>query len=164
MEYLEESGMRFYRDESCWEPEETDKMNHWDHVKSCDLVRKKGKKLYFIEAKTTAPQDDNLHDYLAKIALKFENTLAFFYGLHTGRITEKEAPLPPSMKDENTITQEQHFLILLVREHPKSSLRELQDKLKKVPILKSLLRTLDVQEVLCINADTARKKGFIVSD
>lgn len=161
MDYLEESGMRFYRDAYCWEPEQTSKAFKWDYVKACDLVRKKGKKLCFIEAKTTAPKDQNLKDYIEQIALKFENTLTFFYGLYTGRTQEKNTPLPYALREEKIITQQEHLLILVVKEHPKRSLYDLEQRLKQHPLLKSLLKTLDLQHILCLNEAVAAEKGFV---
>lgn len=162
MEYLEESGMQFYLDEECWVPEKTNCFEKWQHVKACDLVKKHSSKLCFIEAKSSAPKDDKLQAYCQDIVLKFENTLLFFLALYVDRLKEEQEPLPTSLKNNELIKKGVHILVLIIKKHPKHSLIDLSYYFDKNKIIIRLKRILKINQVVCLNEETAKKKGFVI--
>lgn len=158
--------MRFVFDaEYVFQPERDRFVMSRQHVKSCDFMwlqkTKKGQRLLLIEAKNSAPfQEDPLVTYLQEIHDKFCHSLLVYIPALFGRHSRKLENLTGAM-NRRDILKKRIMLVLVVRQHKKEWLPLLQEALRKKT--RGLKNAFSIQDVLVVNEEVALQRAFVSS-
>ena len=175
---IEESGMKFgeYEENQVFQIETSEqytKSLRQNGIKSCEFILQRGKKLFFIEAKSSCPRHvrENMTDtdrqekqgkyqaFIQEIVAKMKHSLTLYGNILLQRYTQEN--LPEEMSDTN-LSNVQIYLILVIKLKngnwkPEP---ELQDDLRNC--LRDELRIWKIRYLVVMNEETARKKNFII--
>lgn len=175
---IEESGMRFgeYEDDQIFEIEKSaqyTKNLRQNGIKCCEFILQRGKKLYFIEAKSSCPRQIAgsiptgekerkllaYQKFVQEIVSKMRHTLLLYGNILLKRYSQEGIPANLANADlSDTIIH----LILVI--NPQNGIwkpePELQDDLRQH--LEEEIKIWKIKSLLVINAQTAREKHFII--
>lgn len=136
-------------------------------IKSCEFILRKGKKLYFVEAKKSCPRQmtagtpvekvAKYKEYVQDIALKMRHSLMMYSNILLGRYGAEGVP---ELLREKNLSDLEIRLVLVVKDAQKEWLAPFQDVFGKV--LRDELRIWKIPGFSIINEDAARKKHFIL--
>ena len=177
---IKESGMRFgeYNENDVF-PIETSKQYTKNllpnGVKVCEFILKRGKKLYFIEAKSSCPRqilgnipDDQRKEkqktydkYIDEIVLKMRHSLSLYGTILMKRHSQDNVPEDFLNTD---LSETLIYLVLVINPQggewePEP---ELQDDLRRH--LKYEMKLWNIQSLVVITANQAKEKHFIIDD
>lgn len=173
---IKESGMQFgeYDDSQVFQIEKCEqyaKNLRQKGIKSCELILRKEKSLFFIEAKSSCPRqvvkgisDGNekkkkYDEFVEDIVLKMRHSLSLYGNILLKRYTQKNVPLDLADPD---LSNSDIYLILVI--NPQNGTwepePELQDDLRCQ--LQSEIKIWNITSLLVISAQTARAKHFII--
>lgn len=169
---IKESGMRFgeYDEKDVFYIEKSDEYQKKlmpNGVKSCEFILKKDNVIYFVEAKTTCPNeitantpDEKIrkyHEYIEDIMDKMRDSLALYASVLLKR--HEMADIPADMLSPD-LSGQRIKLVLVVKNAEDAWLIPLKDKLSKV--LKHDSRIWKFEEIYVINEKRAREKHFVI--
>ncbi len=178
---IEESGMQFgeyeqnqvFQIEKC---EQYTKSLRQNGIKTCEFILRRGKKLYFFEAKRSCPKQvvesnqpeeeeqkknarDKYNEYIEEIVLKMRHSLLLYGNILLKRFPQENVPKYLANID---LSDTQIYLILVL--NPKNGEwtpePELRDDL--MMHLKDELQIWKIQNLLVITRDQAKEKHFIL--
>lgn len=172
MVVIKESGMQFgeYDEKDVFYIEKSDQyqkklMPHG--VKSCEFILKKDKALYFVEAKTTCPNEitastpdekaRKYHEYIEDITDKMRDSLALYASILLRRY--EMAGIPDALLSPD-LSEQRIKLVLVVKNAEDVWLIPLKDKLNKA--LRHDSRIWKFEEIYVINERRAREKNFVI--
>ena len=168
---IEESGLRFgeYYEDQVFQietsPQYTKSLRD-NGIKSCEFILRKGKKLYFFEAKSSCPRQimkdipdkdekkKQYDEFIEEIVLKMRHSLALYGNILLKQYSQDKVP----EKLSNTLI----YLVLVInpQEGEWEPEPELQDDLRLH--LKDEMRIWKIQSLFVITPQQARKKQFII--
>jgi len=155
-----ESGMNFILDNYSYIMEDDTfykKMSSKFGTKDVDFIIKREKKLLFVEAKTSSPQE--LEDYVTEIVTKFIDSLFIFTGIILKRKNTQPSIITSEM-DKLSHLKGSVQLVLIIKNAEKSHLRPirdlLQNKLRKIIQMYSL-----ESSVIVMNESQSKIKKFV---
>ena len=142
-------------------------------IKTCEFILQRGKKLLVVEAKSSCPKQltksipnndwemrkAKYDDFISEIVLKMRHTLSLYGNILLKRHSQKDVPKNLLDTDLSQI----QIILLLVINPPNGTWKpdpELQDVLRKK--LQSEIKLWNVNSLIVINAETARKKQLIL--
>ena len=175
---IEESGMRFgeYEEnqvlqiETC---EQYTKSLRQNGIKTCEFILRRGKKLYFIEAKSSCPRQfvgdisvNNIEKrkeaydkFIEEIVLKMRHSLSLYGNILLKRYSQEKVPKNLANPDLSDV-----FIHLVLVINPRNGdwkpEPELQDDLRLH--LKEEMKIWKVQSLFVITSQEAREKHFII--
>lgn len=136
-------------------------------VKSCEFILRRGKKLYFVEAKKSCPKQlaadtpeekvDKYNKYIYDIAMKMRHSLTLYSNILLERY---ETEGVPELLKEKDMSDLEIRLVLVVKNAEKEWLAPFQDVFRNV--LQDELRIWKIPSFSIINEATARDKHFII--
>lgn len=173
---IEESGMQFgeYReDQVFWieASEQYTKSLRQNGIKSCEFILRKGKRIYFFEAKSSCPRqvvgdipvDEKeertkaYNKFIEEIVLKMRHSLSLYGNMLLKR--HSQDGIPDSMVNPD-LSEKDICLVLVINTNgtwkPEP---ELEDDLNLR--LNDVMRIWKIQRLFVINDQTAREKEFI---
>ena len=168
---IAESGMQFgeYDQEHVYQLEKSSqytKKLRPNGIKSCEFILRRDNTLYFVEAKTSCPQQIKAdtpeekrmkyHEYIQDIVLKMRHSLALYSNILLGRYDMDGIP---ELLRERNMSNLEIKLVLVVRTAEKEWLIPFQDVFRKA--LQDEIKIWNISAVSIINEDTARDKHFI---
>lgn len=172
MVIINESNMRFgeYSEEDIFHIEKSSQyQNHLmpNGVKTCEFILKKADTLYFIEAKTSCPNQitadspeekrKKYNEYIGDIIDKMRHSLALYANILLKR--HDTAGIPDGFL-ETDLSAKQIKLVLVVKNAEKAWLIPLKDKLDKE--LKRESKIWKFTDFYVINENCARDKHFVI--
>ncbi|MCD7717345.1 MAG: hypothetical protein LUI39_13050 [Lachnospiraceae bacterium] len=135
-------------------------------IKSCEFILRKGNKLYFVEAKTSCPQQINTNsseekikkyqDYVSDILLKMRHSLNLYSAILFSRYSNEG--ISKTMMDSD-LSDLEIRLVLVVKNAEKEWLAPFVDVFNKA--LYSELQIWKPSRVFVMNESTAKQKGLI---
>ena len=132
-----------------------------DGVKSVEfLTLLPGKKLYFIEAKSSAPNPDNGEDfkvYCEELLEKFQHSIDLFASKELGVHRDSESEFPDDFKEG--FHEYRLYFLLIINNHKQEWCSDVLDGLQRKFIA---LRKIWKLEIIVWTGDKARDKRFIV--
>lgn len=177
---IEESGLRFgeYYEDQVFQietsPQYTKSLRD-NGIKTCEFILRKGKKLYFFEAKQSCPRQimkdipDNekeekkkrYDEFIQEIVLKMRHSLSLYGNILLKQYSQDKVPEKLADPDlSNTLI----YLVLVINpqegEGEWEPEPELQDDLRLH--LKDEMRIWKIQSLFVITPQQARKKQFII--
>ena len=175
---IEESGLRFgeYYEDQVFQietsPQYTKSLRD-NGIKSCEFILRKGKKLYFFEAKQSCPRQivgdipagekekrtEAYNKFIEEIALKMRHSLALYGNILLKQYSQDKVPEKLADPDlSNTLI----YLVLVInpQEGEWEPEPELQDDLRLH--LKDEMRIWKIQSLAVITPQQAREKNFII--
>lgn len=173
---IEESGLRFgeYDEDQVFQietsPQYTKSLRD-NGIKSCEFILRKGKKLYFFEAKSSCPRQimkdipdkdekkKQYDEFIEEIVLKMRHSLALYGNILLKQYSQDKVPEKLADPDlSNTLI----YLVLVInpQEGEWEPEPELQDDLRLH--LKDEMRIWKIQSLFVITPQQARKKQFII--
>ena len=173
---IEESGLRFgeYYEDQVFQietsPQYTKSLRD-NGIKSCEFILRKGKKLYFFEAKSSCPRQimkdipdkdekkKQYDEFIEEIVLKMRHSLALYGNILLKQYSQDKVPEKLADPDlSNTLI----YLVLVInpQEGDWEPEPELQDDLRLH--LKDEMRIWKIQSLFVITPQQARKKQFII--
>ena len=173
---IEESGLRFgeYYEDQVFQietsPQYTKSLRD-NGIKSCEFILRKGKKLYFFEAKSSCPRQimkdipdkdekkKQYDEFIEEIVLKMRHSLALYGNILLKQYSQDKGPEKLADPDlSNTLI----YLVLVInpQEGEWEPEPELQDDLRLH--LKDEMRIWKIQSLFVITPQQARKKQFII--
>ena len=136
-------------------------------IKSCEFVLRRGRKLYFVEAKKSCPKQiqastseekkEKYYEYIEEIVLKMKHSLALYSNILLQRY---EADGVSELLRRPDLSEVQIVLVLVVKNAEKEWLIPFQDVIRYK--LKDEREIWKVSNVFIINEETARKKHLVV--
>lgn len=172
MVIINESDMHFgeYSEEDVFHIEKSDQYQNnlrGNGVKSCEFILKKADTLYFVEAKSSCPNQitadspkekrEKYNEYIADIIDKMRHSLALYANILLKR---HDATDIPSNFLETDLSAKQIKLVLVVKNAEEMWLMPLKDKLDKE--LKREAKIWKFTDFYVINEERARKKRFVI--
>lgn len=175
---IEESGMRFgeYEDNQVFQMETCEqytKSLRENGIKSCEFILRRGKKLYFFEAKSSCPrqivgdippdekeQKKKAYDeFIEEIVLKMRHSLSLYGSILLKRFPQEN--VPANLADAD-LSNRLIYLVLVInpKEGDWKPEPELQDDLRLH--LKDEMRIWKIQSLFVITQQEARNKYFII--
>lgn len=175
---IEESGLRFgeYYEDQVFQietsPQYTKSLRD-NGIKSCEFILRKGKKLYFFEAKQSCPRQivgdipagekekrtEAYNKFIEEIVLKMRHSLALYGNILLKQYSQDKVPEKLADPDlSNTLI----YLVLVInpQEGEWEPEPELQDDLRLH--LKDEMRIWKIQSLAVITPQQAREKNFII--
>ena len=162
---LQESGMRIpYEDEACYMIEKSPRVTKLQGVKIVEFVQANGrKKVFMVEAKTSAPQPANKGDYdeyIREIREKFQNSISI---LNAARLKIREEvfnELPQPLKDVD-YKRANYWLYFVIKNSKEDWIMNLSNDLRQQmhPFLKSW--NIPDANFVVVNEDMARTLGVV---
>lgn len=162
---LEESGMRIlYQDDACYRIEKSALVAKLQGVKIVEFVQADNKKcITVLEAKTTAPCQDNKEDYdnyVREICEKFQNSILLINAAKMGRRAKifMELPQPLQKMDYKSAT---YRLIFIIKNSLPDWVSNLRDDLRcrLRPFLKCW--NISTDQFIVLNEQLAREMGVV---
>lgn len=163
---LEESGMRIpYEADACYIIEKSSLVAKLQGVKIVEFVQAEGKKkVKMLEAKTTAPSQNNMvdyNDYLREIREKFQNSISI---LNAAKMKRRDAiynELPQPLKDLD-YKSAIYWLYLVIKESKDDWIVNLSADLHRQlhPFLKCW--NIPDSNFLVLNESMAKEIGIVV--
>lgn len=172
MVIINESDMRFgeYSEEDVFYIEKSDQYQNNlmpNGVKSCEFILKKADTLYFVEAKSSCPNQitaesseekcKKYNAYIADITDKMRHSLALYANILLKR---HDAVGVPNNFLETDLSSKQIKLVLVVKNAEKVWLVPLKEKLDKE--LKREAKIWKFTDFFVINEESARKKHLVI--
>lgn len=172
MVIINESDMHFgeYSEEDVFHIEKSDQYQNnlrSNGVKSCEFILKKADTLYFVEAKSSCPNQitadspkekrEKYDEYIADIIDKMRHSLALYANILLKR---HDATGIPNNFLETDLSTKQIKLVLVVKNAEEMWLMPLKDKLNKE--LKREAKIWKFTDFYVINEERARKKRFVI--
>ena len=172
MVVINESDMRFgeYSEEDVFYIEKSTQYENklWPNgVKSCEFILKRDNTLYFIEAKTSCPNQitaesseekrKKYNAYIADITDKMRHSLALYANILLKR---HDAAGVPNNLLEMDLSAKRIKLVLVVKNAEKVWLPPLKEKLDKK--MKQEAKIWKFSDFYVINEESARNKHFII--
>lgn len=172
MVIIDESDMHFgeyseedvFRIETC---EQYQKNLMPNGVKSCEFILKKADTLYFVEAKSSCPNQitadspkekrEKYNEYIAEITDKMRHSLALYANILLKR---HDATGIPNNFLETDLSAKRIKLVLVVKNAEEMWLIPLKEKLDKE--LKREAKIWKFTDFYVINEERARKKRFVI--
>ena len=167
---IQESDMRFgeYEKDRVFQIEQcsqyTEKLRQ-NGIKSCEFILLRGKKLYFVEAKKSCPNQImaetveekriKYKEYIQEIVLKMKHSLILYSNILLNRYSMNG--VPETLKD---LSKLEIRLILVVKNAEKEWLVPFQDIFRKE--LKDEMKIWKIPDFIIINEEMAREKHFIL--
>ena len=134
-------------------------------VKSCEFVLLRGKKLYFIEAKKSCPNQieadssdekkEKYHEYIQDIVEKMRHSLELYANILIKRYSQDG--VPERMKDAEDLDMR---LVLIVKNAEAIWLDPFRYKIQKE--LKKEMRIWKIPDFIILNEEQARNNHFIL--
>ena len=175
---IEESGLRFgeYDEDQVFQIETSEqytKSLRQNGIKTCEFILRKGRKLYFFEAKQSCPRQimkdisDNekeekkkrYDEFIQEIILKMRHSLSLYGNILLKQYSQDKVPEKMTNPDlSNTLI----YLVLVInpQEGEWEPEPELQDDLRLH--LKDEMRIWKIQSLVVITPQQAREKHFII--
>lgn len=175
---IEESGLRFgeYHENQVFQIETSEqytKSLRQNGIKTCKFILRKGKKLYFFEAKQSCPRQilkdipDNekeekkkrYDEFIEEIVLKMRHSLSLYGNILLKRYSQDNVSENLANSD---LSNSLIYLILVInpQEGEWEPEPELQDDLRLH--LKDEMRLWKIQSLLVITPQQAREKHFVI--
>lgn len=169
---ISESDMRFgeYREEDVFYIEKCEQYKNNlmpNGVKSCEFVLKRADTLYFVEAKTSCPNQitadsteekrKKYNEYIAEITDKMRHSLSLYANILLKR---HDAIGVPEALLETDLSEKSIKLVLVVKNAKTDWLIPLTDKLNKE--LKRESKIWKFADFYVINEERARQKHFVI--
>lgn len=175
---IEESGLRFgeYHENQVFQIETSEqytKSLRQNGIKTCEFILRKGKKLYFFEAKQSCPRQilkdipDNekeekkkrYDEFIEEIVLKMRHSLSLYGNILLKRYSQDNVSENLANSD---LSNSLIYLILVInpQEGEWEPEPELQDDLRLH--LKDEMRLWKIQSLLVITPQQAREKHFVI--
>ncbi len=136
-------------------------------VKSCEFILRRGKKLYFVEAKKSCPKQimadtpeekiKKYNEYIHDIALKMRHSLSLYCNILLERYGSEGVP---ELLNEKNMSDLEIRLVLVVKNAEKEWLIPFQEVFRNV--LQDEMRIWKIPSFSIINEATAREKHFIL--
>lgn len=134
-------------------------------IKSCEFILRKGRKLYFVEAKKSCPRHimaeteeekrKKYKQYIQEIVLKMKHSLMLYSNIVLRRYSM--AGVPEALRDLSDVDVR---LVLVVKNAEKGWLAPFQDVFNKE--MKAEMLIWNIPGFMVINEETARKNHFIL--
>ena len=175
---IEESGLRFgeYDEDQVFQIETSEqytKSLRQNGIKTCEFILRKGRKLYFFEAKQSCPRQimkdisDNekeqkqkrYDEFIQEIILKMRHSLSLYGNILLKQYSQDKVPEKMTNPDlSNTLI----YLVLVInpQEGEWEPEPELQDDLRLH--LKDEMKIWKIQSLVVITPQQAREKHFII--
>ena len=136
-----------------------------ENVKACDFVVllkvKFQERLYFIEAKSSAPaKEEPLNSYFKSVHAKYNHSLLLYTAALFNRTSNILDEWPEKFKTSDNLKLPVHF-VLVVKNHKREWLMTLQDKMNFA--LRDITNAFFVNGVVVYNEEGAQKRGIVVS-
>lgn len=172
MVIIDESDMHFgeYSEEDVFYIEKSDQYQNnlkGNGVKSCEFILKKADTLYFVEAKSSCPNQitadspkekrEKYNEYIADIIDKMRHSLALYANILLKR---HDATGIPNNFLETDLSAKRIKLVLVVKNAEEMWLIPLKEKLDKE--LKREAKIWKFTDFYVINEERARKKRFVI--
>lgn len=172
MVIINESDMHFgkYSEEDVFHIEESAQYQNnlrSNGVKSCEFILKRADSLYFVEAKSSCPNQitadspkekrEKYNEYITDIIDKMRHSLALYANILLKRHDAKGIP---NNFLETDLSAKQIKLVLVVKNAEEQWLLPLKDKLDKE--LKREAKIWKFTDFYVINEERARKKCFVI--
>ena len=172
MVIIDESDMHFgeYSEEDVFYIEKSDQYQNnlkGNGVKSCEFILKKADTLYFVEAKSSCPNQitadspkekrEKYNEYIADIIDKMRHSLALYANILLKR---HDATGIPNNFLETDLSAKRIKLVLVVTNAEEMWLIPLKEKLDKE--LKREAKIWKFTDFYVINEERARKKRFVI--
>ncbi len=172
MVIINESDMLFgeFSEEDVFHIEKSDQYQNnlrGNGVKCCEFILKKADILYFIEAKSSCPNQisadsprekrEKYNEYIADITDKMRHSLALYANILLKR---HDATGIPNNFLETDLSSKQIKLVLVVKNAKETWLMPLKEKLDKE--LKREAKIWRFTEFYVINEERARRKRFVI--
>lgn len=169
---IDESDMHFgnYNEEDVFYIEKSSQYQNKlrsNGIKSCEFILNKSNKLYFVEAKTSCPNQieansptdkiENYNKYIAEITDKMRHSLALYANILLKRHDTVDVP---NNLLEADLSAKQIQLVLVVKNAKKKWLPPLKDKLNSE--LKHEAMIWKFADFYVINEDQARSNHFVI--
>jgi len=161
----EESGMNF-----AFEPGRMysiEKDNFYNRITSkcgakiCDFIVYKDKKLFFVEAKSSAPKNkDELYSYTEEISQKFYDSLLVYIGVLFDRKNTVSHNIGHKMKNCKCLAGTIKF-VLVIKGIPRSGLQDIKNVFEKVMRKFACLFSVE-PPIIIMNDEQAKSKGWLV--
>ncbi len=136
------------------------------HVRCCEFVLLKNKKILFVEAKKSCPNSEKqeetgertakYHAFISEITEKMRHSLALYGAMLSGRRSMEE--VGDDIREANRETTE-IVLVLVVKNASMDWLKNYADVFREQ--LRPEMRIWNVQSFQVINEEKAREKGLI---
>lgn len=168
---IEESGMCFgeYEDDCVFHIEKCDQYTKHlmpNGVKSCEFILSRGKSIYFVEAKTSCPNQitegtpeekkDKYDEYINDITDKARHSISLYASILLGIHSAKGVPISLMSKD---MSEKDLKFVLVVKGAEKEWLVPLQEKLSNEL---SRERRIWKLSFFALTEDAARKKKLVI--
>lgn len=172
MVIIDESDMHFgeYSEEDVFYIEKSDQYQNnlkGNGVKSCEFILKKADTLYFVEAKSSCPNQitadspkekrEKYNEYIADIIDKMRHSLALYANILLKR---HDATGIPNNFLETDLSAKRIKLVLVVKNAEEMWLIPLKEKLDKE--LKREAKIWKFTDFYVINEERARKKRYVI--
>ncbi|MCD8118841.1 MAG: hypothetical protein LUE29_05065 [Lachnospiraceae bacterium] len=135
-------------------------------VKSCEFIRRKANKIYFIEAKTSCPNQitaetqeekkEKYRKYVDDITQKMRNSLDLYANILLNRYPNDGVGAHLMEKD---LSSSEIKLVLVVKNAEKAWLEPFEDVFNK--LLRDELKIWKIPRVFVINEQMAKEKGLV---
>lgn len=170
MKLINESGMQFgpYPEEDLFQIEKSTQYTSRlmpKGIKSCEFILKRGKRILFVEAKTSNPQSidgdgpvekkDNYEAYINDIVTKMRDSIDIYFSILLKKSNQDD--VGSNLLCANLFDKEIRF-ILVIKNAKKEYLPPLQEKLQKQL---SHCNRIWKANTLVINEEIALKKGLV---
>lgn len=136
-------------------------------IKSCEFILRREKKLYFVEAKSSCPNQitaetseekkEKYKAYIQDIVLKMRHSLTLY---STILLQRREADGVSETLRQANMSDLQIILVLVVKNAEKKWLAPFQDVFRQE--LRNEIRLWEISSFIVINETTARDKKFII--
>lgn len=175
---IEESGMRFgkYLDNQVFQIEKSEQYTknlRQNGIKTCEFILQRGKKLLFIEAKSSCPRKimegipndekekrkKSYNDFIQGIVLKMRHSLSLYGNILLERYSMKG--IPENMANVNLSDTTINLVLVINPQNGNWEPEpELQDDLRKA--LQNEMKIWKIESFFVINAELAKRKHLII--
>ena len=173
---IEESGLRFgeYYEDQVFQietsPQYTKSLRD-NGIKSCEFILRKGKKLYFFEAKSSCPRQimkdipdkdekkKQYDEFIEEIVLKMRHSLSLYGNILLKQYSQDKVP-EKLVNPDLSKTQISLVLVINPQEGDWEPEPELRDDLQLH--LKDEMKIWKIQSLVVITPQQAREKHFII--
>ena len=175
---IEESGLRFgeYHENQVFQIETSEqytKSLRQNGIKTCEFILRRGKKLYFFEAKQSCPRQvvgnipadekekrtEAYNNFIEEIVLKMRHSLALYGNILLKQYSQDKVP-EKLVNPDLSNTQISLVLVINPQEGDWEPEPELRDDLQLH--LKDEMKIWKIQSLFVITPQQARKKQFII--